>query len=428
MALGIGQYGIVERRKDGTTLIVRPARNGGEVTEVEVASAFMETYRLATGDVVEGVTEPLETNPMASERGLSFEDLERWDEQIDEPMALRGITMMRELETWRVPSERLVTVQRINGLALAEAEDRPFPRTKRSHSERTLPERLLSLATGPHDLTGRMLDFAAPLGAGMIGAIRGAHGSGLTRTLRAVLKGIVTNAADCVPIVLLLRARSEEITDWRRQFPQADLVVCPSAAGGASAAETLRLCDLVLEAAQRQTELGRDVVMLIDSLTGLWGAMLEAESADAQREADQSAARRRIREWVQKAGCFHGETPLGGSLGGSLTIIGTVWSLPLDTEAEEEGEIHPHLRLMEQIGPETAWQVVLSEALSGQRLYPAIDVTASYSRDEDRLLPTDALERLRTARNVLPHRDPIAAYLQLMETLEETEGAKSERG
>ena len=156
-----------------------------------------------------------------------------------------------------------------------------------------------------------MLDFAAPLGAGVFGVIYGPHGGGLTRTLRAVLNGVTKNAPDCVSIVLLLRARAEEATEWRGKFPQADIVMGSSTFREGTPEQTLRLCDLVLEAAQRQTELGRDVVLLVDSLTALWGAMLEAEESDAQQEADTSQARQRIQKWARKAGCFHGAGLLG---------------------------------------------------------------------------------------------------------------------
>src|SRR5207249_241932 len=98
---------------------------------------------------------------------------------------------------------------------------------------------------------------------------------------------------------------------------------------------------LALEAAQRQTELGRHVFIAIDSLTALWGAMLQTEEADAQREADIAQARIGIREWFQRAGSFGGEGLLGSGLGGSLTVVGTVWHDEIDVEAEEEGETHP---------------------------------------------------------------------------------------
>src|SRR5256885_14441904 len=110
--------------------------------------------------------------------------------------------------------------------------------------------------------------------------------------------------------------------------------------------------------------------------------MLEAEEADSQHDADRSWSRQRIREWIQTAGNFSGPGLLGSGLGGSLTIVGTAWSAAVDTEAEEEGEIHPHLRLMEHILHDTGWRVRLSGMLAQERLFPAIDVLRGTSTQE----------------------------------------------
>ena len=381
MTLEITRNGIIQRRKDGTTALLRPHRNGGPMTEMTVPEDLADEYRLVTGDVVEG---EIETPP---------------DDALD----------------------RLIGITRVNGLGLADAEDRPFPRTNRGRAERTPPDRRLTLATGANDVTGRMLDFAAPLGAGVFGIVYGPHGGGLTRTLQAVCGGIATNAPDGVVLVLLLRARAEEATEWRGKFPQADVIAGSSTSREGTPEQTLLLCDLVLEAAQRQTESGRDVVLLIDSLTALWGAMLEAEDADAQQEADTSAARGRIREWTQKAGCFHGAGLLGGGLGGSLTIIGTVWNRATDIEAEEERDIHPHLRLLEHVLPEAAWRVPLSDMLTEKRLYPAIDIKKCHSQQEEALLPADIAERLLTVRGSLPRHDSLSCHLKVSAALESSE-------
>lgn len=424
MALNIDRNGIVFRQDRDTVAILQPGRNGGAGAWFEVSAALSEEYQLAAGDIVEGTLEPIVSEPAPPER--EWEQLPDWDRQFDEPDGRsHGLSMAEAVE--RPVTYRLTAVTRINGLpdspSVEEADafgfrERPAARSQRSRSERTPPDRLLTLARSARDFTGRTLDFAAPLGAGVFGLIYGPHGSGLTRTLQAVLNGIVRNAPDCVPLVLLLRARAEEATEWRRRFPEADIVVGASALGESLPEQILQIGDLMLEAAQRQTELGRDVVLLVDSLTALWGALLEAEEADAQREADMSQARRRIREWVQRAGCFHGTTPLGGGLGGSLTVIGTVWHQAIDAEAEEENDLHPHLRLLEHLLPEADWRVPLSEALAQKRLYPAIDIRNCRSRAEESLLPEEIREAQFRVRGRLPDRDPVSCYLRVQGVLE----------
>ncbi|HLJ56383.1 MAG TPA: hypothetical protein VKT77_15195 [Chthonomonadaceae bacterium] len=434
MALEIGRYGIVQRHDGGAVTICRPAGNGGPATEIEVPEALADAHRLATGDIAACKTEPIalpdvESHPEPDEEGAeahvaaSPTDLSaRHHPPLHGPLGTHSpaypITSPPAHPTAPSPAERATHITAINGLPIEEAADRPFPRTKRSRSERVPPDRPLLLATGPDDYVGRTLDLCAPLGAGVFGAIYGPHGAGLTRTLQSVLGGVAQSAPDCVVIVLLLRARAEEATEWRRRVPEADVIVGAGAFAEAPPAETLRLCSLVLEAAQRQTELGRDVVLLVDSLTAHWAAMLEAEEADAQQEADSAAARQGIRELAQRAGCFHGQAPLGGGLGGTLTVLGTIWHQAVDEEAEWERDTHPHLRLLEHLLPDCGWLVPLSGALKRRRLYPAIDVKECRSEHESRLLPDAIRERLLRVRGALPRHDPVAAHLRVMEALD----------
>jgi transcription termination factor Rho len=398
--LDIPTHGIAQRHDDGSVTLHRPAKLGGFGTEIAVPAALADEWRIATGDIVTGVTEPIESD--RANTALSDECLEDVyaDEERDEPSALRGGSPPAWLVTRIGPTESLISVSSINGLTGEDALDRPAPR-RRHATERSVPDTRLTMAVGPSDTTGRMLDFAAPLGRGYAGVIYGPHASGLTRTLRAVVQGVYAEASVEIMLVLLLRARGEEITDWRRRYPETEIVVCPTVQAGATPEQTLRVADLVLACAQRQTELGRHVLLAVDSLTGLWGVMLETEEADAQRHADQSRARQRIREWAQAAGNFGGEGLLGNAIGGSLTLVGTVWHQAIDSEAEEEGEIHPHLRLLEHLLHETSWRVPLSGELARARLYPTIDVTKCLSQREENLLDAPTYERLLDARRAL---------------------------
>ena len=453
MRLNIGQNGIVWRQEDGTAVILRPGRTGGKPVRIEVPTELADEFRLATGDVVEGEIEAISfdeqpeydeqsqdgrvsaivrvsdstvsdstmvsTSDDPSRSLYREDDVDPSDSQRDEPTDLSGATRYFHASTNSFLSARLVTIARINGLEGAAVEERPFPR-RRNASERLALHRHLTLAKDADDFTGRLLDFAAPLGMGAMGIVHGAHGSGLTRSLLAVAAGITQNDPDILIFILLLKARGEEMTDWRRRFPDAEIVVCPTLQDGASPEQTLRMADLMLACAQRQTELGRHVLMLVDSLTGIWASMLEAEGADEQSSADQAAARQRMREWVQKAGDFGGEGPLGGSLGGSLTIVGSLWNQEPDAEAEEDRELHPHLRLLEHILHETNWRIALSDELARRKLYPTIDVLLSEAANDRTLLGEEEYALRSVARQQIKPNLVQKRFQTLTELLDTT--------
>lgn len=425
MRLDILRNGLAHREEDGRVTLIRPDRNGRQYVQVEVAREIADKFTLVNGDVVEGLTEPIESEvEFTPGSNAEYEDLSEYDER-DEPAAVRGERVPDWLLTRITPTERLRQVESINGLPQEEALARPSPRQRRSSLERIVPDRLVPLSTGPADTTGRLLDFAAPFGLGYAGILYGPHGSGLSRGLQTVVRGVLTNAPDCQVFVLLLRPRSEEITDWRRRFPQAEVVACPSPQNGATPEQMLLVADLVLESAKRQTELGLPVLLAVDSLTGLWGAMLESEEADAQTQADRAWSRHRIREWLQTAGNFSTEGLLGGGLGGSLTLVGTVWHQGVDTEAEEEGEVHPHLRLLEHLLHETQWRVPLSGAFARERIFPAIDPARCLSLREENLLPPAQYEPLLAARSLLADLTPRTRLLRLLDSLDESEDSTS---
>lgn len=409
--LGIGANGIVLRRSDGFVSIWRPPRRTGIGALIEAPEDLAGTYRLETGDVVAGATERLAVfDDTDRDLGSEFE-------QLDEPAALSGRPLPVSLDGKPIVTERLVSVASVNGLTGEAIFDRPSPRRRSTH-ERAAPDRRVLLAGSASDETGRLLDLFAPMALGYAGLVEGPHASGMTRTLQAVVRGFAQNAPDVLALVLLARARGEEITDWRRRFSEAEIVVMPSLDSGAPADFRLACAEGVLACAQRQTELGRHVLLAVDSLTAVWAAMLECEEADSQYEADQSAARTRIREWMQAAGWFAGEGLFGSGLGGSLTLLGTAWRSAVDDEEEEERESHPYLRLFEHVLDGLSWRVVLSDALAGRRLYPAIDVLECRSARADALLPPSLTETLAEARRRLSDMPPVLRHTAVMSALD----------
>lgn len=416
--LEICMNGIVDRPEDSPVLLIRPGLNGSLGSAVEVPDRLADEFSLSEGDIVFGVTEPLEDDDSHERERASDEE---WSQPADVSSHLLGAGIPAWLASRVAPSARLVSVERVNGLGPDDARERPSPRQKRGSLERTAPDRWIPLGTGPLDLTGRCLDLAAPFGQGYVGLIYGPHASGLTRAVQGVVRGASEHAADMLVIVLLIRSRGEEMTDWRRRFPSAEVVVCPSGVSGATAEQTMRVADLTLECAKRQSELGRHVLLAVDSLSGLWAAMLESENADAQKEADQAYARQRMREWLQTAGNFGGEGLLGSGLGGSITIVGTVWHQEVDRrgeEAEEEGELHPHLRLLEHALHEAGWRVPLLGDLAERRLFPAVDVVRGYSRNDRDLLGKTLADLRDGAIKALAQLDSVDRLNALLSALE----------
>ncbi len=414
MALNILEHGIVHRADSGAVFVYRLGRLGRIESCIEVSEYLADEHRLATGDVIEG-----STTPSDYEADIDSEENERLysdDEQLDEPLILSGKSILRSLPTL-FPMERLTSITRINGLSAEDAESRPNAR-KRKTWERTEPKSALPVALNSNDTTGRLLDLAAPYASGSTGMIYGPHATGLTRTLRSVVAGVTQNQPEAVAIVLLFRARGEEITDWRRRFPDADVIACPAPQHGGTPEQTLLIADLALACAMRQTELEKDVLLAVDSFTGLWSAMLEVEEDDSQRSADRSRARSRMREWIQNAGCFGGEGPLGGSLGGSLSIVGTLWHTDLDLEEEADGELHPHLRLFEHILHDTTWRVPLSQTLARERLFPAIEILGANSLLESRIISDTEFQLRAEFRSALKPYPLVRRHITLLDAMD----------
>src|SRR5205085_10859433 len=122
-----------------------------------VDQALADAWNLASGDVVAGATEPLDRD-QSSLSSEQWEDAALADEERDEPAIVRGEAPPEWLVQRVVPTESLITIDRINGLRLSEAAERPAPRPKRHSLERESPDRPVSLAADRADVTGRMLD------------------------------------------------------------------------------------------------------------------------------------------------------------------------------------------------------------------------------------------------------------------------------
>jgi transcription termination factor Rho len=268
----------------------------------------------------------------------------------------------------------LVHVDRVNGSEpLAEA------RPAFDALPPTPPDVRLPLDRDPADVLLRAVDLLAPLALGQRVLVRGAPRSGRSSLLRGIARAVAD--ARLHLLGLLLDESPEEATDWREEFPQAELGV---AAEDVAPRDQVHLAELGLARAQRRAEVGEDVVVLCDSLSHL--ALASGDAEDVKR-------------------LFGSGRNLAG--GGSLTVIGTVLSDPPD-----EGEAERAVFTTESA------LITLDPQLAAEDVHPPIAVRECRVSNEDQLRDADELDRARSLRAALLDLEPAEAARFLRERME----------
>jgi transcription termination factor Rho len=260
------------------------------------------------------------------------------------------------------------------------------------------PRFWFQLETGPEPLTTRVMDLLTPLGAGQRALIVAAPRTGKTIMLQHIAHGIVTNYPDVKLIVLLVDERPEEVTDMRRNVKGE--VVASSL--DEDVESHVRISQLIVERCKRLAEMGRDVFLLLDSITRL---------------------ARAFNKWVGNTG----RTMSGGvdvkamdipkklfatarafEEGGSLTIVGTAL---VETNSRMDDLIFQEFKGTGNM------ELVLDRRLSDRRVFPAIDISQSGTRREELLLPPDILHAVTMLRRTLTTMHPVDAMEQLIKQL-----------
>lgn len=260
------------------------------------------------------------------------------------------------------------------------------------------PDEWLRLETTPEILTTRVMDILTPLGKGQRALIVAPPRSGKTILLHHISQAVVQNHPDVKVIVLLIDERPEEVTDFRRAV-DAEVV---ASSLDREIESHVRLAQLVLERCRRLAELGRDVFLLLDSITRL---------------------ARAFNKWVGNTG----RTMTGGvdikamdipkklfatarsfEEGGSLTIVGTALI--------ETGSRMDDLIFQEFKGTGNM-ELVLDRRLAERRIWPAIDASQSGTRREEKLLPPDILKAVTLIRRTLSQMNSVDAMEQLTNQL-----------
>ena len=251
------------------------------------------------------------------------------------------------------------------------------------------------------DLTARVIDLVAPLGKGQRALITAQPRTGKTVILQNIARAISHNHPECFLIVLLIDERPEEVTDMQRSV-KGEVV---SSTFDEPAQRHVQVAEMVIEKAKRLVEHGRDVVILLDSITRLgraYNTVVPSSGKVLTGGVDANALQRPKR--------FFGAAR-NIEEGGSLTIISTAL---IDTGSRMDEVIFEEFK-----GTGNA-EIILDRKVADKRVFPAIDITRSGTRKEELLVPPDILKKMYVLRRILMPMGTVDAIEFLIDKLKQT--------
>ncbi|MEP0767064.1 MAG: transcription termination factor Rho [Fimbriimonadia bacterium] len=292
----------------------------------------------------------------------------------------------------------LLRVESVNGL------DIESQRQRRDFEDLTpvYPNEQMVMEIGTDQMSARIIDLISPIGKGQRGLIVAPPKAGKTMLLKAIANSIAINNPEVFLMVLLVDERPEEVTDMRRSV-RGQVI---SSTFDEPAENHMRVADLTLEQAKRLVEAGRDVVILLDSLTRLSRASnltITASGRTLSGGLDPSALYRPRR--------FFGAAR-NIEEGGSMTVIATVL---VDTGSRMDDAI------FEEFKGTGNMELVLDRELAERRIWPAIDVRRSSTRHEELLIKPEKLKSVWQLRKLLANQqDSIEATQMFIKLLART--------
>jgi transcription termination factor Rho len=256
------------------------------------------------------------------------------------------------------------------------------------------PIEKFKLETGPDLIETRVIDLVTPIGRGTRGLIVSPPRSGKTTILKQICNAVTTNHPEVFTMVLLIDERPEEVTDFQRSV-KAEVV----ASSNDMDLEThVRLSRFMIERCRRLVESGKDVFVLMDSLTRIARAYNSVHGGSGRTMTGGVDAR--ALEIPRKM--FASARKIEN--GGSLTILATAL---IDTGSRMDELIFQEFKGTGNM------ELILDRKLSDRRLFPAIDIPKSGTRKEEKLFPAKQIEAVRKLRRMMVDLNPIEA----METL-----------
>ncbi|MBO9625477.1 MAG: transcription termination factor Rho [Microbacterium sp.] len=291
----------------------------------------------------------------------------------------------------------LVKVDSINGLSVDDAANR----VEFGKLTPLYPQERLRLETAPEKLTQRIIDLVAPIGKGQRGLIVAPPKAGKTIVLQQIANAIAQNNPEVHLMVVLVDERPEEVTDMERSV-KGEVI---ASTFDRPAEDHTTVAELAIERAKRLVELGRDVVVLLDSITRLGRAYNLAAPASG----------RVLTGGVDASALYPPKRFFGAARnienGGSLTILATA----LVETGSKMDEV-----IFEEFKGTGNSELRLSRALADKRIFPAVDVNASSTRREEMLLSADEVKITWKLRRALAGLDQQQALEVVLGKLKET--------
>ena len=320
-----------------------------------------------------------------------------------------------EVPRWMVDRNHLQPGLLVKGLAAVRNMKRVLTRidtlegtdpvavARRTHFHNltaTDPTEKLVMETSSDEMIGRVLDLISPIGLGARGLITSPPKAGKTIMLQRIAQAITANRPDVHLTVLLVDERPEEVTDMKRNI-KGEVI---GSSNDRPAEEHIHAAEMAMERARRLVEGGKDVGILLDSITRLsraYNKEVESSGRTLTGGVDSRALERpkRLFGSARKA-----------EEGGSLTIIATAL---IDTGSRMDEVI------FEEFKGTGNMEVVLSRQLAERRIFPAIDIGASGTRKEEKLFSAKEIEKIRRLRGALASLKPVEAMERLLKKLTE---------
>ena len=377
----------IEKNKDSISYVRNSENTDNSIKNNNATTRIEGGYKLTNEDdqIVEGILEVLPDgygflrgkNYLSSPKDVYISSVQIRRFRLDKGDKIKGIARVpQDTEKDKFPA--LIFVGEVNG----EAPEKAYRRNKFDDLIPIHPNERIRLETSPNEYAMRIIDLISPIGKGQRGMIVAPPKVGKTTLIKKIANSISINNPEVELIVLLIDERPEEVTDMTRSI-KGDVIYSTF---DELPEHHVKVAEMVLERAKRLTEQGKDVVILLDSITRLaraYNLVIPSSGRTLSGGLDPSA--------LHKPKKFFGAAR-NIENGGSLTILATAL---IETGSRMDDVI------FEEFKGTGNMEVHLDKKLSEKRIFPAIDINKSGTRREELLLTQKELETVFALRKAM---------------------------